>query len=72
MSTDTSTSRVAVVTGGARGIGRAIGEWFLQRGHRVALLDVERGTLDRTVTEIDRPDEVLGVHCDVSQPVQVE
>jgi len=71
MSIDTSSSRVAVVTGGARGIGRAIGDWFLQNGWRVALLDVDRATLDRSVSEIKRPDEVIGVHCDVSQPAQV-
>ena len=32
--------RVAVVTGGARGIGLAIGRWFLNNGYRVALLDL--------------------------------
>jgi NAD(P)-dependent dehydrogenase (short-subunit alcohol dehydrogenase family) len=64
--------RVAVVTGGARGIGRAIGEWFLGRGHRVALIDRDRSTLDRTVTDLASPEALLGVHCDVSDPAQVE
>ena len=32
---------VAVVTGGARGIGLAIGRWFLAHGHKVVLLDVD-------------------------------
>jgi NAD(P)-dependent dehydrogenase (short-subunit alcohol dehydrogenase family) len=72
MSTDTSSSRVAVVTGGARGIGLAIGQWFLDKGWRVALLDVDNTTLDKTVTALGRPDDVLGLHCDVSQPAQVE
>ena len=40
-------SRVAVVTGGARGIGLAIGDWFLAHGHRVALIDIDGATLDR-------------------------
>ncbi len=70
--THPTSSRVAVVTGGARGIGRAIGEWFLARGWRVALLDRDLATLDRTVTDIARPDELLGVHCDVSDPAQVD
>ena len=67
-----SNSRVAVVTGGARGIGRAIGEWFLRHDCRVVLLDRDSATLDRTITEIGRPDDLLGLHCDVSDPVQVD
>jgi len=67
-----SLARVAVVTGGARGIGRAIGEWFLRHDCRVALLDRDGATLDRTVGEIARADGLLGLHCDVSDAQQVE
>jgi meso-butanediol dehydrogenase/(S,S)-butanediol dehydrogenase/diacetyl reductase len=68
---DSAPPRVAVVTGGARGIGRAIGVWFLAAGWRVALIDRERATLARTVDELARPDAVLGVDGDVSDPAQV-
>jgi len=71
MNTQTKT-RVAVVTGGARGIGRAIGEWFLRHGYKVALIDRDRETLDRTVADLAQPDTLLGVHCDVSDKAQVE
>lgn len=64
-------ARVAVVTGGARGIGLAIGRWFLEHGHRVALLDIDQQTLERTVAAFDRPDAVIGVHADVSKEDQV-
>jgi len=64
-------ARVAVVTGGARGIGRAIGEWFLRHDHRVALLDRDRPTLERTAAELATPDRLLAVFCDVSDPGQV-
>jgi meso-butanediol dehydrogenase / (S,S)-butanediol dehydrogenase / diacetyl reductase len=67
-----SITRVAVVTGGARGIGRAIGEWFLRHDYRVALLDRDVPTLDRAVTEINGAEKLLAVHCDVSDPAQVE
>jgi meso-butanediol dehydrogenase / (S,S)-butanediol dehydrogenase / diacetyl reductase len=67
-----ASARVAVVTGGARGIGRAIGKWFLARGYRVALIDIDGATLEQTVSEIGRPDDVLGIHCDVSDPGQVD
>jgi meso-butanediol dehydrogenase/(S,S)-butanediol dehydrogenase/diacetyl reductase len=70
--TTPTTPPVAVVTGGARGIGRAIGEWFLDHGHKVALLDRDHATLDRTITDVARPDELIGIHCDVSDPAQVD
>ena len=66
-----SDRRVAVVTGGARGIGRAIGEWFLGHDHRVVLLDRDRPTLDQTIRDLARPDDLVGLHCDVSDPAQV-
>lgn len=66
-----SPARVAVVTGGARGIGRAIGEWFLQRDWRVALLDIDGETLERTAQDMDRPARLLCLRCDVSDPQQV-
>lgn len=67
-----SPARVAVVTGGARGIGRSIGEWFLQRGWRVALLDIDSETLERTAQDMDCPARLLCQHCDVSNPQQVD
>lgn len=66
-----SSARVAVVTGGARGIGRAIGEWFLQRDWRVALLDIDGETLERTAQDMDLPAGLLCLRCDVSDPQQV-
>jgi NAD(P)-dependent dehydrogenase (short-subunit alcohol dehydrogenase family) len=68
----TSPVHVAVVTGGARGIGRAIGEWFLRHGHKVALLDCDSATLDAAIAEIDRSGDLLGIHCDVSDATQVD
>ena len=62
---------VAVVTGGARGIGLAIARWFLAHGRRVALLDIDATTLAATDTALAMPEHVLAVHCDVSQPAQV-
>ena len=61
-----------MVTGGARGIGRSIGEWFLQRGWRVALLDIDSETLERTAQDMDCPARLLCQHCDVSNPQQVD
>jgi len=62
---------VAVVTGGARGIGLAIGQWFLANGYRVALLDIDLDTLTATSAKLNNPPCVLALHCDVSDPTQV-
>jgi NAD(P)-dependent dehydrogenase (short-subunit alcohol dehydrogenase family) len=64
--------RVAVVTGAARGIGLAIAQWFLARGWRVVLLDIDRDTLTRTAASLAGRDDVLALPCDVSDPAQVE
>ena len=62
---------VAVVTGAARGIGLAIGEWFLAHGHRVALLDIDRKELARTARRLKDAKRVLAIRCDVSDARQV-
>ena len=65
--------RVAVVTGGASGIGRALAERFVAEGMRVVVADVEAGALDATVADLrDRGGEVLGVPCDVTSYASVE
>ena len=71
-STAASTQRVAVITGGARGIGLAVAHWFLAQDHRVALLDIDATTLDKTVTTLANPERVLGAACDVANPGQVQ
>lgn len=71
MSAATSTSPVAIVTGGARGIGLAIAQWFLGNGYRVALLDIDTGTLSRAAAALQDADRVLALHCDVADSAQV-
>jgi NAD(P)-dependent dehydrogenase (short-subunit alcohol dehydrogenase family) len=68
----TNTSRVVVVTGGARGIGLAIARWFLAHVHRVALWDIDAATLEQTVSNLNDSERVLGIHCDVSKPGDVQ
>ncbi len=70
MSTAPST-RVALVTGGAHGIGLAIGQWFLNDGWNVALLDNNADTLLPAVQALQQPSRLIAVHADVSIPEQV-
>ena len=63
---------VAVVTGGASGIGRGIVEALLDEGARVVIADIEQPVLDATVAELRARGEVLGVRTDVSDPASVE
>ena len=64
-------SPVAVVTGGARGIGLAIAQWFLNKNYRVAILDVDKKTLLQTAQNYSDSKLFLALHTDVSQPQQV-
>jgi rhamnulose-1-phosphate aldolase/alcohol dehydrogenase len=61
--------KVALVTGGAGGIGRAIVERQLQEGVCAVLLDIDAPALETTVAELSKKygkDVVRGVVCDVT------
>jgi NAD(P)-dependent dehydrogenase (short-subunit alcohol dehydrogenase family) len=66
------TGKVAVVTGGAAGIGRGIVEALLGEGARVVIADIEEPVLQATVAELASRGEVLGVRTDVSDFASVE
>jgi NAD(P)-dependent dehydrogenase (short-subunit alcohol dehydrogenase family) len=63
-------SKVAVVTGAARGIGLALTRKFLDAGYRVAMLDIDAPNLAKSAKEVGRG--VLPIECDVSRPEQVK
>jgi len=60
------TTRTALVTGAARGIGLATARLFLQEGWQVALLDIKTATLDQAMAAIGEPERTLALPCDVS------
>jgi NAD(P)-dependent dehydrogenase (short-subunit alcohol dehydrogenase family) len=64
---------VAVITGGASGIGRATALAFARAGADVVLADIHDIRLEHTAEEVRRLGRrVLAVHCDVSKDDDVE
>jgi len=66
--------RIAFITGGAGGIGRATAEALLGEGACVALVDIDQGRLDGTVKEFGAKhgkDRVWGVKVDVTDEKSV-
>lgn len=68
------TDRVAIVTGGAQGIGYAIAERFLASGAQVVLWDRNSAQLKQAMTQLGqgaRPSSVLGECVDIADPQAV-
>lgn len=65
--------KVAVVTGGAGGIGRALVERFTDEGMKAVVADIVPDAVEQTIAEL-RTDgrDVLGVITDVTSPESVE
>jgi NAD(P)-dependent dehydrogenase (short-subunit alcohol dehydrogenase family) len=64
--------KVAVVTGGASGIGLALARAFLAEGMRVVVADVEEAALDKAQAELNGGEGVIGVVTDVTDWNSVE
>ncbi|GAA2592440.1 SDR family NAD(P)-dependent oxidoreductase [Winogradskya consettensis] len=65
--------RVAVVTGGAAGIGRSIAERLAADGFKVAVLDIVEGAAEDAAAQITAAGGVaLGLRADVSDREQVD
>jgi NAD(P)-dependent dehydrogenase (short-subunit alcohol dehydrogenase family) len=65
--------KVAVVTGGASGLGRAMALHFAREGTHVAVADIEQKSLDAVVAELKALGvNAIGVRTDVSKGEQVD
>ncbi|MBT4642783.1 MAG: SDR family NAD(P)-dependent oxidoreductase [Deltaproteobacteria bacterium] len=65
--------KIAVVTGAASGIGKALVETFVDAGMKVVLADIEKDKLEKTARTLKNAGaDVISVTMDVSQADQVE
>jgi 3-oxoacyl-[acyl-carrier protein] reductase len=66
--------KVAVVTGGAKGIGAFYSAGLADAGARVVVADIDPVAVDETATRLERehPERVLGVELDVADRSSIE
>lgn len=65
-------NRIALVTGGGSGIGRAIALLFAEEGARVVVNDVRREAAEKTVKEMRDPGRGRAIPADVADSAQVK
>ena len=63
---------VAVVTGGASGIGKGIVGALLRQGAKVVIADIEQSAIDETVAEMSEHGDVFGVQTDITDEASVK
>jgi 3-oxoacyl-[acyl-carrier protein] reductase len=65
--------RVAIVTGAARGIGKAVTLNFVREGAKVTLIDVDKGKLEVVKNEIEKEKgKVILIPCDITKSSDVK
>ncbi|MBS3804977.1 MAG: SDR family oxidoreductase [Oleiphilaceae bacterium] len=64
--------RVILITGGARGIGKGIAAWFLDRDWRVVICDCDARAGEACLADFGKPDNLFFIRTDVSVEAEVE
>lgn len=65
-------NKVAIVTGGARGIGKATAKLFLEKGCNAVINSRTQREVDSAVKELNSLGRIIGIKADVSSPKDVK
>ena len=67
-------TKVAMVTGGSKGIGRHYAEALAQAGARVVVADIDRAAIDETTARLEEshPSQAMGIYVDVTDRQLIE
>lgn len=64
--------KVAIITGGASGIGDATARLFVQNGAKVIIADVQDELGQKVCQDIGPPEDISYIHCDVTDENHVQ
>lgn len=64
--------KVAVITGGAQGIGKAVARRLISEGMRVVITDIDEEAGQETVKEFACPGDMIFLHADISKEEDVK
>ncbi len=64
--------RVAVVTGGAQGIGKEVAKRLISEGMRVVIVDIDEEAGKETIAEFACPGDITFLHADISKEEDVK
>jgi NAD(P)-dependent dehydrogenase (short-subunit alcohol dehydrogenase family) len=65
-------NKIAVITGGTKGIGKAVAEFLVKEGATVFICARDKGQIKRTTEHLSRFGKVAGEVCDVRSETQVK
>jgi 3-oxoacyl-[acyl-carrier protein] reductase len=64
--------KVAIVTGGSRGIGKAVVKALLQKGTKVVIAARTKSEIDSSLKELSSQGQIIGIQTDVSKEEEVQ
>lgn len=67
-------NKVAIITGGAGGIGKTISKYYLTEGANIVIAEIDNLGLETIINELNctETDRLLGIHADITDIRQVE